>query len=121
MLRLVLVIIIQSTNTDHLHIILHNKPPKTREKGKEGVCGGYQDFEDTVDGRAAVSAKVVSDVLAAGALLVETLGLTLGELDRARGEHKIRRKRTTRFLLARLAMANSLSHINPRPKPRRLP
>jgi hypothetical protein len=70
--------------------------------------GEYQDFEDTVDGRAAVAAKVVSDVLATGTLLVETLGFALGELDRARGKNDIRRKRTTSFLLARLAMADSL-------------
>jgi hypothetical protein len=64
------------------------------------VGGGYQDFEDSVDGRAAVSAKVVSDVLAAGTLLVETFGLALGEFNGAGGENDIRRKGTASFLLA---------------------
>jgi len=59
--------------------------------------GKYQDFKDAIDGGTAVSAEVVTDILPAGALLIETFGFALGEFNRTRGEDDIGSKSAAGF------------------------
>jgi hypothetical protein len=83
MLRLIILQIIQSTNTNDLHIILivsilSQKVGILRagfqrplwEKREIGAMGDmsrewYQDFKDSIDGRSTVCAEVVFDVFSA--------------------------------------------------------
>jgi len=59
--------------------------------------GGYQDFEDTVDGGATVSAEIMPDRFPARALLIERLTFAGREFNRIGGEDDIRGECTAGF------------------------
>jgi hypothetical protein len=58
---------------------------------------GYQDFENTVDGRSAVGAEIVFDEFSAGATFIERFRFAGSEFDGIGGEDDIRSEGTTSF------------------------
>jgi hypothetical protein len=66
-----------------------------RDKRVRGI--GYQDFENTIDGRSAVGAEVVFDEFSAGATFIVRFWFAGSEFDGIGGEDDIRSESTASF------------------------